>query len=95
MTTPLRTKSKTNSQAAWPRVGTTFSRLEPIQRIAMMTATARSRMRRTRFSSNGVPSKRTAGGKNSSIEGPWNPPSPDSAANGSRVELAVRNRVLS
>jgi hypothetical protein len=38
------------------------------------------RMSMMRFSSNGVPANRTAFGKNSSIDGPWKPPSPGSAA---------------
>jgi hypothetical protein len=33
-----------------------------------------------RFSSNGVPSNRSAGGKKSVMEGPWNPPSSLEAA---------------
>jgi hypothetical protein len=35
--------------------------------------------------SNGVPAKKIAGGKNSSIDGPWNPPSSPAAA------LAIRD----
>jgi hypothetical protein len=37
----------------------------------------RNRIRITRLISKGVPSKKIAGGKNSSREGPWNSPSPE------------------
>ena len=79
MTMLLRTNPSTDSRAACPRPGTTFIRRVPSTRMSTSTATTSRRMSMTRLSSNGVPAKRTAPGKNSSIEGPWNPPSSSSA----------------
>lgn len=51
-----------------------------------------------RLISNGVPSKKMTGGKKSSSEGPWNPPSPDpsSVAKGARratIEDSADSRI--
>jgi hypothetical protein len=61
-----------------------------IARIAM-AATKRTRM--IRLISNGVPSKKMAGGKKSAIVGPWNSAPPSSAASGRIV--ARLNRAVS
>ena len=81
-----RTKPKIHSRAAWPRPGTIFMLRVPSQNTTMMMATTRMRMSITRSSSKGVPSKARTGGKNSSIDGPWNPPSSSLAA-----ALAIRD----
>ena len=81
-----RTKPKMYSSAAWPRPGTIFMLRVPSQNTTMMMTTTRMRMSITRSSSNGVPSNSRTGGKNSSMEGPWNPPSSSLAA-----ALAIRD----
>jgi hypothetical protein len=58
----------------------------PSQNTTMMTATTRKRISVRRLISKTVPSKNRTGGKNSSMDGPWNPPSSSLAA-----ALAIRD----
>ena len=81
-----RTNPKMYSSAAWPRPGTIFMLRVPSQNTTMMIDDDEDadehdavELERRAFESR-------TGGKNSSIEGPWNPPSSSLAA-----ALAIRD----
>src|SRR3954453_10493966 len=69
----FRTKPRANSVITWPRPGTSFIRRTPSPTSRSSTATPRRRINMIRFSSNGVPSNSTAGGKKSVIDGGTKP----------------------
>ena len=57
--------------------------------------TTRNRISMTRLISNGVPSNSMTGGKNSSIEGPWKPPSSSAATIGTSRCRALASSAIS
>jgi hypothetical protein len=89
----FRQKSRPISRRLWKRPGTSLARRAPMTKIARIAMAATKRTRMIRLISNGVPSKKMAGGKKSAIVGPWKPPSPSSAASGRIV--ARLNRAVS
>lgn len=89
--TLTRTKSSRSSAMFWPRLGTRRARRAAITMTVSSTATATKRTTWMRLISKIVPSNQMGGGKNSAIDGLWNPDSP-SAASGrivARLDRAV------
>ena len=86
-------KPRSISTMLWPRRGTTVILRVPSQKSTRITMVTRMRIAMIRLISNGVPTNRKPGGKNSSNDGPWNPPS--SVADGTSRFTAVTSSAIS